>query len=311
MSEKKESGFNLRVIPGQFNDISEELKELVKPLKPGQTKIYRMPVPVEQDHIVDKAGVKPLKNKLTGGFTWPQSMLIPTVDEIQDVDGQLKKIAVIRDYNNNSKEMISWPLFINSYDDGFIIVEANRLNTSRFYAFLELTDFNGSKKNRDTSKPILFYEINPSQELAVKAKKVDLMTEELQYVRDLPKSDVLVFAQGLLWDTSGIDIEDLRDNLKIFVSENPGKITEIHSNKQMIINKSIIKQALDARIILFNEPENKYTFQATGKVIATFSRMENKETIDQLSEWLSTHKDGENVKEAIKNFLKYSSLQES
>lgn len=288
---------------GEYNNISPELQSKIETLSKGDFVTYRLPVPLQQDNIRDHEGQLIYKTK-SGGYTWPQAYQIPTRDEIKDLDGTYKKIGVIRNYNPKTEEYDFYPFFVYGTDDGFFTVHSGHTETERFYSYWELTDFNGSKLNRDPSKPILFYRVDKKAETRTKARKIDMLTEELQYVKGASREELTTFATALMWDIAGKEDEDLRNEMKVWVKEHEGQLSELFKNKEALANKSLIQQAIHANIILFNATENKFTYVATGKDIATFTRMENRTEIDQFADWITTHKDGDKVKVAIKGFLK-------
>lgn len=287
---------------GEFNNITKELQEKVKPLAKGDFVTYRLPVPLHQDGIRDNEGNLIYKKK--SDYTWPQSTRIPTQDEIQDVDGTYKKIGVVKNYNPKTEEYSFFAFTVTGDSDGFFTVNQGNAAQERFYSYWELTDFNGSKEGRDKSKPIYFYRVDRKADAKTKAKMIDSLTEELMYVKNASKEELTTFANALAWDIAGKETEDLRNEMKIWVKEHEGQLTELFKNKEHLANKSLIQQAVHAGIIHYNPLENKYTNAKTGKDIASFTRIEGKNEADQLAEWLATHKDGEKTKAAIKGFLK-------
>lgn len=309
------TGFNLRVIPDEINDVSQELKDSVPVLKKGSVRTYRLPVPIDQDHIKDDKGTRFLKgkrNKIEGSYTWPQSVLIPTIDEIKDLDGDTVKIGVVRSFDVKTGIVEPYPLRIEWHKDGYFLVHEGNVETERFYAYMELTDFNGSKPNRDTSKPIYFYTVDAEAESKKRGAKLDVLTEELQYVKNMTPAEVKLFAGSMMWDIVNVEVEVLRTNIKEFVvnSKNLGKLTEMHANKALMENKALIKKAITAGVISFSEMENKFSFTDNGKLIAVFNRIDGKDNMEQFAEWLQSAKDGNAVKGAIRNHLKQPELQE-
>lgn len=309
--QPEKTGFGLRIIPGVCNDLTEKTKALVTPLKRGEVKTYRLPIPVEQDTILDANGGKFLKNKRTKGYTWPASVQIPTMDIIMDTDGVEKQIAVVNKYELKTGEITPVPLFVGEQMDGFVIIHGGQSTSEKFYAFLELTDFNGSKPDRDISKPICFYAIDVDAESAKEGKNIDILTEELIYVKDMSKAELIMFSKNLQWDTVGVKDNVLRNRLKSFILKKPGTFSEMFKNRPKIEMLAFIKEAMEQKIIMFNPLENKYTFTGTGKDIATFTRMDGKETIEQFADWMCTHKDAAAVKSGIKNAQKQVELSEA
>jgi len=287
---------------GEYNNLTPQMQDKVTPLKKGDFVTYRLPVPLFQDNIRDNEGNLIYKKNNT--YTWAQSVQIPTQDEILDTDGTYKKIGVIRNYNPKTEEYDFFPFTVQAQSEGYFTVNSGHTESERFYPFFELTDFNGSKPNRDTSKPIYFYRVDQKADARTKARQIDTLTEELVYVKDATKEELLTFAYALLWDIGGKEVEDIRNDLKVYVRENEGKLTELFKNKDSLANKALIQQGINAGIVQYNALENKFVYTKTGKDIATFTRIEDKDPVDQFADWIATHKDGDKTKQAIKSFLK-------
>ncbi len=297
------NGFNLRVIPGKFNDVSEELKATITPLQKGETKTYRLPVPVIQDMVKDMKGTKFLKKSANqNGYTWPMSSQIPTKDEIVDpFTGNICPIGVVRSYDTKTETIEVFPLILEQHRDGFVIITQGHVGMERFYAFMELTDYNGSKKDRDVTKPVYFYEVNAKADAEKRNKITDALTEELYAIKNMEVSELKLFCVNLKWDVVNTDPGVLKSNLKDFAILHPGVISTMYNNKAKMENLQLIRQAMDAGVLTENGLENKYTLTKSGKDIATFTRMDGKELIEQFAEWLGSHADGAKVKTSLKS----------
>ncbi len=265
-----------------FNNLSPELLATTK-LERDQVVKYRV-------HTVGvgKRKMTPLMPMVPA---IPTAKNVPPTDQIYD---QYKKefvtIGAIRNVKSNGNPGF-YDLTFRRTSGGMIILKGGRVADSEIHSYLMLTDYNGSKVDRDTSKPILFYFVDENKiaednSAARKALRIALNT-----AADLSEDNVRIFtaARGLD-DRRKLSV--LRDELEAFAAATPVKFMEFISSAQTTVN-AVVQKAIKNGKIKFNAEQSRYEWP-TGEPILTVART-GQDAVEEFALWLKSDIRGEKV----------------
>ena len=241
---------------------------------------------------------------------WVQSDCIVGKDRIRDpFSGNLVDIAVVKSIDKEGN-IVPEKLYIPARDtNGFITIVGGNVSQEKFYEFLQICNENESNPHRDKNIPAKFKLIDAAKESKEKNRHFDVLTEMLQYVKDLSKSEKMELASAYGWDRNSEE-EVISQRLREIVLKDPEGFKKVAGNKIDLSMKAVINEAIAENVITHSPLENKYTFTKTEEVICTLTRSESVEPTDQLLEWLKTHNSGKAVLKNIKTQLTKSSATE-
>lgn len=124
-------------------------------------------------------------------------------------------------YNDNKNDK-SDPI---RFDNGFLTVDTNK--DPVLYHFLETIDLNGSKKGRNTSKPIIFYRVDNAARAQESIEKATTIAERTQKFFEMSASEKEAIA--VLWGvkTHGVDMSVWVYQVMTKVMQDPNKLQEL------------------------------------------------------------------------------------
>ena len=265
-----------------FNQLSPELLATTQ-LKKDQVVKYRV-----YTVGVGKRKVTPLMPMVPA---IPTAKNVPPTDQIwDDFKKAFVTIGAIRNVKSNGNPGF-YDLTFRRTSGGLIQLRGGRVADQEIHSYLMLTDFNGSKKDRDTSKPILFHFIDENaiaekQSLSRKSLRIALNT-----AADLTEDNVRIYtsARGLD-DRRPLGI--LRDELEAFAAANPDEFMKFVTSANTTVN-AVVNRALKNDKIKFNAEQSRFEWP-TGEPILTVART-GQDAIEEFALWLKTDLKGEKV----------------
>lgn len=259
----------------KVNALSEGLINDTK-LKRGETKQFVV------------AGITP--HPWTNELIVPSVVTVPPVDQIQDPNsGEWVDIAAISRIEKDGKHGYH-ELTFYGHNAGRIILSGGRGADQEVYAYLKLSNFNGSNPNRDESKPIYYYEVDEAKKAEQDEKIRDIKREALNSLADLSAADVRDYAASLGLDDK-LDLKILRNKLGDLADKDPKAFNDLLSDKTAVIKATINRSIRDGKI-LFDAVASKYTWPH-GEEILRVPRAED--AVDELAGYLATNPKGEKV----------------
>lgn len=286
---------------GRYNNLSKEylddLKEKgeLRSLKPTETAVFRFAT--ERVDPSDKSGTKVI---------YPKSYKLPMMDRVYDTfKEEIVDIGLVngldKEGNADSNRIIRRFVDLKP-DTGEFFLHGNNDDDRYIYWFLQLCNKNGSNKRRTKNEGPEFYEVDRKGEaqrkLAVGNKKFEIE----KYLRSIGYKDLQMIAQSIGW--GGTESEEILRVKLIDYATQPKMVDVFEKQLQdskLIEGKAMLKRAIDASVLEWNEVERKFIF--AGGVIATLERVEGKKPHEQLDEYLKTTKDGDKILAGIKKQL--------
>lgn len=265
-------------VHGDFNNIPEHLK--APKLKPKEIVHYRFYDVVSYDFFTKKKVVR-------------QSTRIPTKDTIMDPKtGKHYDIGVFDKVQkvNGVDTIYTKPLVIKESED--VYLQQGNILQEEGYEFLEISNFNKSNPNRDSSIPALFERIDRIQVAKANAKKIDDLGEALFFIKSMSESDVREWAAAMGKDEKD-DIEFLWAEIKESAKENPVAFVKF-INEPTTKDKALVKYAETAGILKYNMAEHKMHW-ANDTTIAKLERKDGNTYIDDFMDWINVSKNGPDV----------------
>lgn len=286
-------------IKGDFNKISQKLKESIPALKPGEVVTFQMlnGVPNPDPDENEKR-----KNPIVYG-----RVQVPTNDRIYDkwqlnsegkeVGGYVS-IGAVKFFDGDKPEFIfHYPGMGHHVFMGKFSLTGGRIDDEELYEFLMLSNLNESNPNRDKSVPALFKVVNAISDSKASMSKVATLRKAINIAADITEEDARKLAASLNWN----DFKDwtvLKSEVEQFASRKPDEFLAAYDDPNAE-TKAILKSALDNKVIEYD--------MATGDVKMGASLLTNiassPNILSDIFAWQQTAKNGEQVLAGIKKQL--------
>lgn len=290
----------MRVV-GDFNKISEELKP--RPLEQGEIVMYEvLNGTMEIDNTIGEDG-KPI-SKFTGKKIYPAATRIPTRDRIKDpYTNSYVEIGVVEtvDFRKNIVEKIK-AFFVTGNSRGTVAFVGGNIEDEEMYEYFELCNYNESNPHRDQSKPAIFKRLDLKKESEKRSRRIDRVADALQYVRDLPATEVREFAASLNWDFAS-DVEILHGDLREFAYNSPEAFLKMVGDPD-VKRKAELKRAFTAGFIKYDVNTHKVLWGHNDVSIAQLDRVPGVNYLDQFNDWVKTNKNGDNILKNLRTQLR-------
>ncbi len=265
-----------------FNNLSKELLDSTR-LEKHQTVKYRV-----HTAGVGKRKVTPLMPMVPA---IPTAKNVPPTDQIYDqYSKQFVTIGAIRNVKSNGNPGF-YDLTFRRTSGGMIVLKGGRVADQEIHSYLMLTDYNGSKPDRDTSKPILFYFVDENKIAEDNSAARKSLRIALNTAADLTEDNVRIYtaARGLD-DRRKLSV--LRDELEAFAASSPDKFMQFVSAAGTTVN-AVVHKAIKNDKIKFNAEQSRFEWP-TGEPILTVART-GQDAIEEFGLWLKTDLKGEKV----------------
>jgi hypothetical protein len=268
-----------------FNSLSKKILEPTK-LKPGQRATYRLvniaPAPMDPSRMA----IPTYKN-------------VPPIDQIWDKEkDEYVDIAAVKSSDAEGNHTFHEILFTRA-NAGHLILVGGRAIDQEIHSYLSICNYNGSNPNRDTSKEIIFEEVNEEAKAEVEQKKRNLRREALNAAADLGQDEVKNFAAALGKDDSR-PVAVLRNELEELADKDPQAFLDLIGNKQAVM-KATINRSLSKGIIIFNEEQSRWEWP-NKEAILTVAR--GTEAVEELVSFCVSSAKGEKVYQTIQSKAK-------
>ena len=273
------------------NKISERLLKLVKPLGPGEVRVFKL-VNMPVDPVTKKE--KPIPGKTTCG----------TFKIYDKFDKQNK---YIRNITGTYTEMVDGkPVVRETVGDidfdrrGNCIVKYNEPNK---LICLTLANENKSNPFRDPSVPPMFYEVKPKEETAQSREQLDYEYHAQTLVREAitgKHGGWKELAKSLEVNTSNQTDRIFHDML-VVAKENPKKVLRAGGSLEVRL-QIYIQDALDLGLIMFFGDDREWKYIDKDQVICKvdIGELEEEKLIKHL---LSNSKSKNELLDAVNELL--------
>lgn len=281
---------------GDFNNISAELKEKVKTLKPGEFARFKLLefVTINDPDTKEKTIRYPHRQM------WAKDMIY---DEFA---GMPVEIGVVANGGFNAKEKLVTAVEqfeFNEPKTGITILDGRVPKDRELYEFLQLT--NKLKdgilgEHRDGSVQEQFILMDSKKESLQKNKQFALKRDAFVYIGNLDAQEARDFAAGMNWEYEG-DLEDIMARINVFADADPVKFNAECVNP-LLKKKAIIRKAMGKMISY--DPANHAIKWSNGSVLATLERKPDQNEIEAFAEWLDTVANGDKILAQLRNVKK-------
>jgi hypothetical protein len=204
--------------------------------------------------------------------------------------------TVDRDGNVTPKPII----IEGSNTKGRFSVTGGIVADEELYHQLELTNYNLSNPNRDTSIEPMFKRVDEVADSKHRSKKRSALLEALTYVKNLTDGEVKDTAAGLNWNET-LPVEVLRDMLEAFAEKDAVKFIEHIENKDQEV-KSTLKKAITAGKINYDTTQHRIVLPPNQTLIK-LDRVDGVDYLTQAAEYILHNAKGAKVYETIKKLM--------
>lgn len=293
---------------GRYNKVSSKFQQElgIKQLKPGERKKFRY----QSDRIViGEDGKKE--------FAFPETEKLPPTDTIwdpyaqQDPEtkgwmGAIVDIGLVNGVDNNGAALphqIIRRFLRPEPGTGNIYLFGNNEEDRYVYWYMQICNYNAKRAGRDTSKRALFYEVDEAGEAKKSLTRRSQLLEIQNFISSLTGKNLVMTAKAAGREVEGRDEDMIKDDLWAFAEANPDGFDLLRKDNKKIESLSIIKQALESGVLVYDPTQMTVTNTATNNVVATLKRVEGKSIQEQLDEYFKTTTKGEREYETIKKLV--------
>lgn len=288
----------------QWNAISDELKNSIPQFDREEVKSFRMLNGKKNDQEGPRGPIEREKNPIL----YPRTQ-IPTKDRIFDPYKNAGKggyVDIIVSEGWADDEPTRPKLFLPGDTDyrfnGKFALTGSSIGDQELFEYLWLTNYRGDNPNRDKTVQPLFEYIDVKKESAMQEATEDEIYEAGVKVRTLNEDQARKVGASLNFG-SDMDYAILLANLKSYARQDPKHFMQIANTSEKILSsKSDIKAALDSGVLSFDTTTGRLTNKSV--LLANFEVNERFVLLDEVSAWLASAANGEEILKSIRKQLK-------
>lgn len=184
---------------------------------------------------------------------------------------------------------------------GILRLDMEHMPDQDMFMYLELHPKLEGGLFRDNNEMAVFRRIDEVKEaktsLTVRENRANAMFAASQ----MSTHEIKDFACAMGWDESE-DISIIRDKIMELAENDPQWFKDFINNKS-IEYRSVIKRAMDNKIIAWQPVENKFVWASNNQTIAILDRCEDGKVLERMSDWVITSKNGQEVYTKLKGLL--------
>ena len=268
-----------------YNAISKSLLDKTK-LKPGQTVTYKL-------HNITTAPMDPSRLAI------PTYKNVPPIDQIWDEEKQeFVDIACVKSFDAQGNHTFHEILFTRA-QAGHLILHGGRAIDQEIHSYLQLCNYNATNPNRDTTKEIIFEEVNEEAKAETLTRSRNKRREALNAAADLNVDEVRNFSAALGKDDTR-PVAVLRNELEELADQDPQAFLDLIGNQQNAM-KATINRAIKKGVIIYNEEQSRFEWP-NKEAILTVAR--GTEAVDELVSFCVSSTKGEKVYQTISSKAK-------
>lgn len=248
-------------------------KELIKKIPRGSTVMYKL------------SDIQPDPDN-EGRFLIPAYRNVPSTDEIYDpVSDDYVQIAYITNVKADGEAVLG-EINFTRMGGGCIVLNGNNPTHQKIYQYLELSNSNLSNKNRVTSKSGFFKKADEKADAISERKERKMILEAMQKASNLNTDDVKFVASSLGMKLNKSE-DELRNDVEEFAEFNPEDFLSI-TLQQTNRTESLMREAVDLRIITHNQKSAKFVWRESKKDIFTYKKKIGVKPFYEIAEYLQT-----------------------
>ena len=248
-------------------------KELIKKIPRGSTVMYKL------------SDIQPDPDN-EGRFLIPAYRNVPSTDEIYDpVSDDYVQIAYITNVKADGEAVLG-EINFTRMGGGCIVLNGNNPTHQKIYQYLELSNSNLSNKNRVTSKTGFFKKADEKADAITERKERKIILQAMQKASNLNTDDVKFVASSLGMKLNKSE-DELRNDVEEFAEFNPEDFLNI-TLQQTNRTESLVREAVDLRIITHNQKSGKFVWRESKKDIFTYKKKIGVKPFYEIAEYLQT-----------------------
>ena len=248
-------------------------KELIKKIPRGANVMYKL------------SDIKPDPDN-EGKFLIPAYQNVPSTDEIYDpITDEYVQIAYIQNVRADGEAVFGEINFTRA-GGGCIVLSGNNPTHQKMYQYLELTNYNLSNKNRVTSKTGFFSKADEKADAAEERQERKMILKAMRKADELTIDDVKFIASSLGMRLNKSE-EELRNDVEEYAEYNAEDFLNI-TLQQTNRTESLVREAVDLRIISHNQKSAKFVWSESKKDIFTYKKKIGVKPFYEIAEYLQT-----------------------
>lgn len=187
-------------------------------------------------------------------------------------------------------------------DRGKIVLHEERPSDDAIYNLLELHEQNESNPYRDKTQQPLFKRIDRLKDAQDQKALNDMLFKALQAIdmMSMEEKRLIHSAEGGSYTDEAIIIDT---SLAEKAKKDPEYFYKL-VDSPLVKVKALVKQAQDFDVIQFDQQQHRFIWAKNKEAIATLDRVEGANILDQMADYLNTHKEGLKIQKQIETVLK-------
>jgi len=248
-------------------------KELVRKIPRGSTVMYKL------------ADIKPDPDN-EGRFLIPAYQNVPSTDEIYDPNtDEYLPIAYITNVKADGEAILGEINFTRA-GAGCLILNGNNPIHQKMYQYLELSNYNHSNENRATTVTAFFKKADVKADAKIEREERKMILLAMQKADELSVDDVKFVASSLGMRLNKSE-EELRNDVEEYAEYNAEDFLNI-TLQQTNRTESLVREAVDLRIISHNQKSAKFVWRESKKDIFTYKKKIGVKPFYEIAEYLQT-----------------------
>lgn len=177
--------------------------------------------------------------------------MIPPRDVIF-LNGEMHEIGAVINTNPDKTYNLEHDIIFKPDTGGKLVFTSGNVSDEIKYKFFKWSNFNASNKNRDTSKPAIFREVNPEKDAAERLEKAEAIIKAKSLIQNLNDEEVKSLARTL--GVSG------KEELYTYADNNAAGILSLIDTIVEVDLIKIVNKAVQRKKIQTNYVDRKVSF---------------------------------------------------
>lgn len=281
-----------------YNNLSKELRAELekKAAESGRFIKYKFSIAKKNPDVEMKTGGEylfPLRWTLTPKTYW----ITDPYDRIRKKIGMVKRL---REFGAPDDGFYS--IVLEEQFRGVYTLDLQNHEDQDKFIYLELHPKFEGGRFRDQNEIAVFKRIDDIKEAKFSLSAKEAKANAMFIVTQMAANEIGDFACAMGWDEHE-DNHILKDRVMQLAENDPEWFKDFINNKS-IEYRAVIKRAMDNRIIAFQPVENKFVWCSNNQTIAILDRCEESKVLERMSDWVISSKNGQEVYQKLKAFLK-------
>lgn len=218
-----------------------------------------------------------------GKFLIPAALQIPSTDTVYDKEKDDYTPIAFIERTKIDGSAIFGDIIFTGQNMGYLFLNGNNAAHQKMYQYIELSNYNASNPNRDTSVEPLFERIDSKKEAINEREIRKLIVKAVNFALELDDKRATEVAAALGID--GESIEETRNSLEDYATDHPEDFLEVAERATVEVEK-LLKDAVKKGIIKNNVNASRFEWAETKKVIHQYKKSVGKNYIKELAETL-------------------------